>query len=148
MLSTAYCQKDITKQISKAKADYILTLKNNHKTLYEDVSLWLNTQFDNEKLTIVETIEKDHGRLETRRYAISTQLQWLQGKDQWANLNAVVMVESMRKIKSKTTTERRYDLTSLTDLTIIADTIAIIGRLKIVNIGCLMSSLGKMFKKA
>lgn len=58
------------------------------------------------------------------------------------------MVESMRKIKSKTTTERRYYLTSLTDLTIIADTIAIIGRLKIVNIGCLMSSLGKMLKKA
>ena len=36
-----YCQKDITKQITKAKADYIFALKNNHKLLYEDVSLWL-----------------------------------------------------------------------------------------------------------
>lgn len=53
-----YCQKDITKQISKAKADYILALKNNHKTLYEDVSLWLNTQFDNEKLAIVKPSKK------------------------------------------------------------------------------------------
>ena len=53
-----YCQKDITKQISKAKADYIFALKHNHKTLYEDVSLWLNTQFDNKKIPRVETIEK------------------------------------------------------------------------------------------
>ena len=118
-----YCQKDITQQISKAKADYIFALKNNHKTLYEDVSLWLNTQFDNDKLSIVETIEKDHGRIETRRYAISYDLNWLQGKDEWINLNAVAMVESIRKIKGKTTTERRYYLTSLTDLTTIADTI-------------------------
>lgn len=118
-----YCQKDITKQIGKAKADYIFALKNNHKTLYEDVSLWLDTQFDNKKLTIVETTEKDHGRIETRRYTISTDLNWLQGKDEWTNLNAVVMVESIREIKSNTTTERRYYLTSLTDLTTIADTI-------------------------
>ena len=118
-----YCQKDITKQISKAKADYIFALKHNHKTLYEDVSLWLNTQFDNKKIPRVETIEKDHGRIETRRYAISTHLDWLQGKDKWTNLNAVVMVESIREMKGKVTTERRYYLTSLTDLTTIADTI-------------------------
>ncbi|MFO1365419.1 MAG: ISAs1 family transposase [Moraxella osloensis] len=48
---------------------------------------------------------------------------WLQGKDQWTNLNAVVMVESIREMKGKVTTERRYYLTSLTDLTTIADTI-------------------------
>lgn len=118
-----YYQKDITKQISKAKADYIFALKNNHKTLYQDVSLWLNTQFDNKKVPIAETIEKDHGRIEIRRYAISTQLDWLQSKDQWTNLNAVVMVESIRDIKDKVTTERRYYLTSLTDVNTIADAI-------------------------
>ena len=53
----------------------------------------------------------------------STHLDWLQGKDQWTNLNAVVMVESIREMKGKVTTERRYYLTSLTDLTTIADTI-------------------------
>lgn len=118
-----YCQKDITKQMSEAKADYLFALKHNHKTLYEDVSLWLNSEFDHDKLPIIQTIEKDHGRLETRRYAISTQLDWLQGKEDWTNLNAVVMVESIREMKDKLTTERRYYLTSLTDLAIIANAI-------------------------
>ena len=118
-----YCQKDITKQIIKAKADYILALKNNHKLMYEDVSLWLNTEFDNNKLAILETIDKDHGRIETRKYAISTDINWLENKSEWTSLNAVVMVESTREIKDKISTERRYYLTSLTDLPTIATTI-------------------------
>lgn len=118
-----YCQKDTTKQIHKAKADYIFALKNNHKTLYEDVSLWLNNEFDNNKLPMTQIIDKDHGRLETRYYAISTQLDWLQDKEEWTTLNAVVMVESVREIKDKITTEHRYYLTSLIDLNLIAHTI-------------------------
>lgn len=118
-----YCQKDITKQITKAKANYIFALKNNHKLLYEDVSLWLNSEFDNNKLAVLKTVEKDHGRLETRRYALSTNLDWLQSKGEWTNLNAVVMVESTREIKDKITTEHRYYLTSLTELSAIADAI-------------------------
>lgn len=118
-----YCQKDITKHITQAKADYIFTLKNNHKTLYKDIKLWLDTEFDNNHLTILKTIDKDHGRFETRHYAISTHLDWLPNKDQWTNLNAVVMVESTRQLKNNITTERRYYLTSLTDLTKIAHAI-------------------------
>lgn len=118
-----YCQKDINKQIHKAKADYIFALKSNHKTLYEEVTFWLNSEFDNNRLPSTQTIDKDHGRLETRRYAISTQLDWLADKEEWTNLNAVVMVESVREIKDKLTTERRYYLTSLTDLTLISNTI-------------------------
>lgn len=118
-----YCQKDITKQISKAKADYVFALKHNHKTLYEDISLWLNSQFDSNKLPITQTIEKAHGQLETRRYCLSTELDWLQGKTDWVNLNAVAMVETVRESKDKITTERRYYLTSLTDLAVVANTI-------------------------
>ena len=118
-----YCQKDTTKQIIKQGGNYILALKNNHKTLFDDVSLWLNTQFDNKQLKVYETTEKDHGRLETRRYAISTELDWLEQKDQWHTLNAVVMVESTRDIQGNLSTERRYYLSSLTDLTTIGDTL-------------------------
>lgn len=65
-----YCQKDTTKQFTDKNAHYILALKNNHKTLYDDVKLWLDTNFDIHKLSVIETIDKDHGRLETRRYAL------------------------------------------------------------------------------
>lgn len=110
-------------KLRKAKADYVFTLKNNHKTLYEDIKLWLDTEFDNNHLTVLKTTDKDHGRFEIRHYTISTHLDWLPNKDQWANLNAVIMVESTRKLKNTITTERRYYLTSLTDLTTIAHAI-------------------------
>lgn len=118
-----YCQKDITKQFTDKDAHYILALKNNHKTLYDDVKLWLDTNFDGHNLPVIETIDKDHGRLETRRYALSTQLDWLSNKNDWINFNAVVMVESIREIKESISTERRYYLSSLTDLQTIANSI-------------------------
>ncbi|WP_115368663.1 ISAs1 family transposase [Moraxella bovis] len=118
-----YCQKDISKQIIKAKANYIFALKQNHKTLYEDIVLWLNSKLNNNNITSIQTVEKDHGRIETRRYATSTQLDWLSGKDDWTNLHAVVMVESIRDVKDKVTTEHRYYLSSLTDVNMIADAI-------------------------
>lgn len=118
-----YCQKNITKQITKAKADYVIALKNNHKTLYEEVELWLNGEANKNNLPMLETIDKDHGRFEIRRYVMSTQLDWLQDKASWTNLNAVVMVESIRDIKGTTTSQKRYYLTSLPDLTIIAEVI-------------------------
>ncbi|SJM38475.1 Transposase DDE domain protein [Psychrobacter pasteurii] len=62
-----YCQKDVCKQLVKAKADYILSLKRNHELLYDDVKLWLDTQFDSGNLPINETVDKDHGRIEVRR---------------------------------------------------------------------------------
>jgi len=40
------CQKNIAKAIIDAKAAYLLALKDNHKTLCEDVSLWLDTKTD------------------------------------------------------------------------------------------------------
>lgn len=58
------------------------------------------------------------------------------------------MVESIREMKGKVTTERRYYLTSLTDLTTIADTIRNHWSIENNNIGCLMSSMAKMLRKA
>ena len=37
-------QKKIAEQIYQANADYILSLKANHPTLFKDVSTWFNSQ--------------------------------------------------------------------------------------------------------
>lgn len=118
-----YCQKNTCEQIVKAKADYVLALKNNHPTLYDDVFLWLNTQYDKGCLDIHETIDKDHGRIEVRRYALSTDIEWLAYQSDWVGLKAVAMVESTRMVGEMISTERRYYLSSLTDLSQVAETI-------------------------
>jgi len=111
------CQKEVAAQLVKGKADYVLALKQNHPNLYEDVRLWLDDQSRNARIPMLETIEKDHGRLEIRRYSLSAELDWLAGRGDWAGLKAVGRVESVREVKGKaSSTEVRYFLCSITDL--------------------------------
>jgi predicted transposase YbfD/YdcC len=64
------CQKAIAQAIVDAGADYVLTLKDNHPTWCADVPLWLETEVGRGHLPVLETVEKDHGRIEIRRYAL------------------------------------------------------------------------------
>ncbi len=108
------CQKEIAKQIVNAKADYLLALKENHVNLYDDVTLWLNSE--SKKLKMIETVEKGHGRIEIRKYILSDQIAWLEQKPLWKGLTAVGRVESTRIIGETSTTEYRYYLCSFTGL--------------------------------
>jgi len=110
------CQKTVAEQIVAAKADYVLTLKDNHPTLREEVALWLDEQTDKGALPILETIDKDHGRLEVRRYSLSGQLDWLEPRAQWKGLAALGRVESIRHVGGRETRECRYFLSSIGDL--------------------------------
>lgn len=106
------CQKAIAQTLVAAGADYVLALKDNHPTVCEDVQLWLETDVARGHLPVLETVEKDHGRIEIRRYALSSQIDWLEAKPEWAGLQAVGRVESTRLIGEKTSTECRYFLCS------------------------------------
>ena len=60
-----------------------------------------------------ETVEKDHGRIETRRCYAFDQLACLHKPEQWPDLKSFAVIESQREIKGKTTLEHRYYLSSL-----------------------------------
>ena len=106
------CQKAIAQTIIDGGADYVLTLKDNHPTLCEDVRLWLDTEVARGRLPVQETLEKDHGRIEIRRSARSPQIDWLDAKPDWAGLQAVGRVESTRIIGDQVSTDCRYFLCS------------------------------------
>jgi predicted transposase YbfD/YdcC len=122
------CQKKIAREIIEADADYVLALKGNQEKVHEEVKSFLDATLaernlkrakgavvpkEAQNLKALETLEKDHGRLETRRYYQSDCLGWFADKDKWEGLKSVGMVESVREIKGKTTIERRYFLSSL-----------------------------------
>ena len=109
------CQKAIAQTLVDAEADDVLALKDNHPTLCEDVQLWLDTEVARGRLTVLETVEKDHGRIEIRRHALSDRIDGLAAKPDWAGLQAVGRVESTRIIGGKTSTECRYFLCSFPD---------------------------------
>jgi len=117
------CQRDIAQKVLDKKADYILALKGNQGSLREDVELFAVEQkangFCDTKITRHETVDGDHGRIETRTYTVIHDVAWLQERHQWPGLQGVVMVESQREIPGaspqtdKIERETRFYITSL-----------------------------------
>lgn len=110
-------QREIAKKIISNGGDYVLALKGNQGGLFEDIKL----AFDGatpEKLTertsdYFETVDKGHGRLETRKYWITDSIEWLEQKKDWPGLASIGIVESSREETHKTSIERRYFICSI-----------------------------------
>ena len=122
------CQKNIAKEIKEADADYVLALKGNHGTAHEEIKTCLDAALAEtlasklpgaklsagaESLATFETLDKGHGRVETRRYYQSATLDWFADRSAWEGLQTVGMVEAQREIRGKLSVERRYYLSSL-----------------------------------
>jgi predicted transposase YbfD/YdcC len=116
------CQREIARQILDQKADYVLALKGNQGTLREDVEVFAAEQkangFKDTKISRHETVDGDHGRIETRTYTAIHDVAWLQERHDWPGLRGVVMVESTREIADKVERETRFYITSLAWLAI------------------------------
>ena len=111
------CQREVAKKIIHRKADYLLALKGNQGTLREDVEIFVAEQkangFKDTKVSRHETVDGDHGRIETRTYTAIQDVAWLQERHDWPGLKGVVMVESTREIGDKIERETRFYITSL-----------------------------------
>ena len=121
-------QKQIAKEIQEADADYVMALKGNHEVVHAEVKTFLDATVTEAKATrpagvrpsraaaalaTWETVEKDHGRQETRRYYQSGELDWFADRSKWEGLQSVGLVEAVREVGGKQTVERRYYLSSL-----------------------------------
>lgn len=111
------CQRHIAEKIVDKKADYILALKGNQGTLREDVEVFAAEQkangFKDTKVSRHETVDGDHGRIETRTYTVFHNVGWLVERHNWPGLKGVVMVDSTREIGDKIEHETRFYITSL-----------------------------------
>src|ERR1700682_3624442 len=111
------CQRDIAQKIIDKKADYVLALKGNQGSLREDVELFVAEQkaagFKDAKISRDQTVDGDHGRIETRTTTVIHDVTWLQERHDWPGLKAVVIVDSTREIAGKIERETRFYITSL-----------------------------------
>jgi predicted transposase YbfD/YdcC len=107
-------QKEIAKEIHEKKANYVMALKGNQGLLHDDVkAYWEDPQLPEKEYQSFETVDKGHGRMEIRRYRISSEIEWLTVRKDWEGLQSIGLVESERIIRGQTTLERRYYLSSL-----------------------------------
>ncbi len=113
-------QKNIASCIVEQQANYVLALKGNHSTLHEDVADYFN-YLDKQKDTSAliadsyEDIDKGHGRLETRHCQIVQNIDWLEGKEQWAGLCSLVKIHSTTEhlLDGHVSEDIRYYISSL-----------------------------------
>ncbi len=110
------CQRAIAQKIIDKKADYVLALKGNQGTLRQDAELFAAEQkasnFKDATISKDQTVDGDHGRIETRKVTVIHDVAWLQERHEWPSLRAVVMVESRREIRDKVEQETRFYITS------------------------------------
>ena len=111
------CQRDIAARITDKKADYVLALKGNQGSLREDVALFVAEQqakgFQDTTISQHETVDGDHGRIETRKTTVIHDVAWLRARHDWPGLKSIVVVESTRRIGEKIDSETRLYITSL-----------------------------------
>ncbi|MDE0311861.1 MAG: ISAs1 family transposase [Caldilineaceae bacterium] len=114
------CQKAIAQQITESGADYVLALKQNQPQLHEAVETMFTLERQNEFADVAhdfhQTIEKDHGRIETRRcWVISAPefLAYMDPDQEWSHLQSLVMVEAKRQLPEATSYATRYFISSL-----------------------------------
>jgi predicted transposase YbfD/YdcC len=112
------CQKEIARKIIAKAADYVLALKGNQGSLSEDVVLFFDDQkaskYKDSAVSREQTVEKSHGRIETRTYTSIDAIDWLKERHDWVGLKSIVMVESVREfVGGKTESETRYFISSM-----------------------------------
>ena len=87
------CQREIAAQIRDGGGDYALAVKPNQPTLYEQAEGAISAALEQDAVALDEhqTIEKGHGRRETRTYVIIPAPATVDPDGVWRDLNAVGM---------------------------------------------------------
>ena len=110
-------QVEIAEKIIEKEADYCLALKENRPALQAEVERFFADPAA-EGVTRCEAAEKDHGRLEIRRHAVCSDIDWLfsdrrhPGELKFPGLAMIGMVQSETTRHGKVACERRFYLCS------------------------------------
>jgi predicted transposase YbfD/YdcC len=92
-------------------ADYLVGIKGNQGKLEAEVINFFNQahaiNYQSEEFKCYSTLDKGHGRIESRRFCVSQDLDWLPQKDEWG-LQSLIEVRSERVLGDKIENSVRY----------------------------------------
>ena len=111
------CQTKIASQIIAQGGDYVLGLKGNQETLHEEVREFFTTavagDFAGVAHDYTEEVDKDHGRLDVRRYWVTEELSTLSDTPRWSALRSIGLVERECWSGDHLTIEQRLFINSI-----------------------------------
>ncbi len=111
-------QSEIAEKIVAKGGDYLLALKANRPATHKDVVRFFADPPADQISKPFETVEKDHGRLETRRHVVCHEVDWLfsdrryPDEPRFPHLAMIAMVETEVERHGRLEQERRYYLSS------------------------------------
>jgi predicted transposase YbfD/YdcC len=111
------CQVEVADKIVAHTADYLLALKGNQPTLEADVEDYFRSA-PADKLVSKTTLEKGHGRIETRTYAASSEVDWITsersypGQPRFSNIKTILKVHARVEYADRCSFETRYYISS------------------------------------
>ncbi len=113
------CQKETTDLIIEGGADYLVALKGNQGTLHQAAKdLFIDTQADPKRPqpSTASSFDVGHGREEERTCYVLDDLSQFSAADcnveSWRDLKSLIVMESTTVRQGKTSSERRYYLSS------------------------------------
>jgi predicted transposase YbfD/YdcC len=113
-------QTNIAETIVEAKADYVLSVKENQGHLFEDISVLFAvdqaSDFKYSNFSYKQTVNKGHDRIDMRECWSTSDpayLRLIRGVDKWVGLRSIAMVVCTRIIAGKQTKHVRYYISSL-----------------------------------
>ena len=113
-------QTEIAETIVAGGGDYLLSVKGNQGHLLEDIQCLFEVDvahgMDKAKYNYAKTVNKGHGRIETRECWVTEQEEYLsliRNRQQWKRLTSIVRIVTQRQIGEKTETQTRYFISSL-----------------------------------
>lgn len=107
-----HCQKETCAKIIEKQGNYVLGLKENQKTLHDNIELYFKNEITNKYLETFTTTEKNGGRIEKRICYKISDLSWLEERSSWAGLKTVFSVKRIVSTANKTTEEISYYISS------------------------------------
>jgi predicted transposase YbfD/YdcC len=107
-----HTQRATSEAVCARGGDYVLALKGNQGTLFEDAKLYLDDPALTANCQSFQSVDADHGRIETRTAVISDNIDWLQERHDWPGLGAIGKVTYMRETDGRQTCQTRYFLLS------------------------------------
>ena len=118
-------QSAIVEKIIKKEADYVLSIKGNQQSTLEDITLFMETEVITQPKNVLKekglyesTLDKDHGRIETRECYIWNDADWLSNVTKWPGIRGIGVILSKRQeIGKEPTFSREYVIFSLKDAT-------------------------------
>lgn len=116
-IDAAGCQKKIVETIRDRGGNYMIALKGNQGNLHDEAQNFFEQAreagYEDCECTTAKMLEKGHGRKEERTIVVTSNLEWLECREEWRDLKMLIEVTSRREIKGKVSVEKRYYISNM-----------------------------------